>query len=430
MQSTTTPAETDSRIEDIQSPGLGAKGSQLFPELVRARFRRFVREAGYGQPWGVPRDFAPRAWQEQHKRPRQARGDGGDAESDAAGVDRSVRELMGQFEDTVGEISSVHWCTTTPSAVALTVRRRPFLRVFSRDPEYRLHRASDWLTPEHAPVSELLHHCDALAIKVGQVLHGTTEKIAMQWLFSTEAYLLGLIEQRQQVLVAARPDANGRAAGQEHPQPATRSASRAKAESPLMLHARNEVLEIEKYYDRAANKSARLVYLRGMIAGLVLMAALLASAAWLVDHIFEVVKPQETPTRLFFAACMGGAVGAVISVLRRMKQDDFKLDYEVGHWQSFWLGSFRPFIGAAFGLTVYFAIKSGLVQLPTPAGGQEFYFVVLLAFAAGFSERWTQVVMGSAERTVEAAIGGADATPAPAQRPPATPQTPTSAAVQ
>jgi hypothetical protein len=410
MQSTTTPAATEGLVEGPQAQD--GKGAQLFPELVRTRFRRFIRDAGYGEPWGVPRDFAPRAWQDLHKRSRHGAHCGCDASSFE--IDRCVHELMDRFEDTVGEISSVHWCTTTPSAVALTVRQRPLLKVFRRDPEYRLHRASDWLTYDHAPVSELLHHCDALAIKVGQVLRGTTEKIAMQWLFSTEAYLMGMIEQRQQVLVPARSNGHARATAEAPARPNGRSTARARVESPLMTHARKEVLEIEKYYDRAANKSARLVYLRGMISGVVLLAVLLGSAAWLVDNIFGVVRPHEASTRLFFAACMGGAVGAVISVLRRMKQDDFKLDYEVGRWQSFWLGTFRPFIGAAFGLTLYFAIESGLLQLPRPGGGHEFYFVVLLAFAAGFSERWTQVVMGSAERTVEAAIGGGQAAPYPA----------------
>jgi hypothetical protein len=48
------------------------------------------------------------------------------------------------------------------------------------------------------------------------------------------------------------------------------------------------------------------------------------------------------------------------------REEGFRLDYEVGRNQSFRLGSFRPFIGAVFGLFIYFALESDLLQLAVP----------------------------------------------------------------
>ena len=94
----------------------------------------------------------------------------------------------------------------------------------------------------------------------------------------------------------------------------------------------------------------------------------------------------------------------------RMRRDEgFTLDYEVGRSQSFRLGSFRPFLGAVFGLVIYFALESGLLQIAVPdsnaatdATDVSLYFLAFIAFVAGFSERLAQVVLGKAERTVAA----------------------------
>jgi len=48
--------------------------------------------------------------------------------------------------------------------------------------------------------------------------------------------------------------------------------------------------------------------------------------------------------------------------------------------------------------------QTSLVQLDP--GVKTFPFFVVVAFLAGFSERWAQVVLGGAEQTVRASIGG------------------------
>ena len=104
-------------------------------------------------------------------------------------------DVLKSFQADEGEMLHVYWATKRPSAVALTLKRRSRLaRMFSdHDESIRLHRVTDWLARE-SRVADLLHHCDTLAIKVSEVLRGTSERIAMQWIYAVESHLLGFIE--------------------------------------------------------------------------------------------------------------------------------------------------------------------------------------------------------------------------------------------
>jgi hypothetical protein len=73
------------------------------------------------------------------------------------------------------------------------------------------------------------------------------------------------------------------------------------------------------------------------------------------------------------------------------------------------IGSFRPIIGAVFGVVVYFALKSDLITLKT-SSGQTDYFYATIAFVAGFSERRARILLGGAERM----LGGSGGEDAPA----------------
>ena len=135
-------------------------------------------------------------------------------------------------------------------------------------------------------------------------------------------------------------------------------------DSVVAEHA-EELKRIERYYDRAASKSVRLVYFLGMLVGIFLLAALgLAISAIL--GISTELNLRSTPTQNFFASYGAGAVGALVSVMLRMRPDTrsgFSVDYEVGRGPIFWLGAFRPVIGAIFASAVYFALESDFIQL-------------------------------------------------------------------
>jgi len=138
-----------------------------------------------------------------------------------------------------------------------------------------------------------------------------------------------------------------------------------------------------------------------------LLALAVAGALWATGWFaHQHAGGMET----FFICYVAGGLGAIISVLMRMSSNSFKVDYEVGRATIRRLGSFRPFIGAVFGVAVYFLIKSGIprVQLP-PDKTAAFFFFAIVAFLSGFNERWTNVLFGKAERTIAASLGASAA---------------------
>lgn len=320
-------------------------GSVCFPELVRAHFN----------------------WDRS-----------GQTDSD---LERSYRDKLREFEALEGEVSNVYWATRRPSAIALTMKARGPIATFLSDNDsvIRLHRATDWLARERR-IADLMHHCDTLAIKVSQVLRGTSERIAMQWIYTVESHLLGFVERTQ-----------GRAT---------------KTELDAVVSSQEqELLQIERYYSRAGEKAARIVYFWGMMLGVVvvalfglLLAALLWSTGWFAHR-------HAVGLENFFICFVSGGLGAIVSVLMRMSSNKFPVDYEVGRSTIRRLGSFRPFIGAIFGVAVYFLIRSGIPQVQLPAENRAFFYFAIVAFLAGFNERWTNVLFGKAERTIAASIG-------------------------
>lgn len=366
-ETVSTPLAEPLTADEPEAPGSQA-GALLFPEVVLAHYRWLSSALNGG------------------------------ADDETA---RTYRRKVEQFQDGEGEILGAYWCVSRPSAVALTIRRSRLLWKLMGvgDDTIRLHRASDWSTAEEARIAELLHYCDTLAVKVGEVLRGTPQRIAMEWIFAQESYLLGFLERRK--------------------------AGGADNVGEVIKQGKRELLEIEKYYERAGNKAARIVYFWGMMSGVLFVAAAGAILAALLHWVFGAIDPDAASTRNFFASYAAGAIGSIVSVLTRMKSESgFTLDYEVGRGASFRLGSFRPFLGAIFGVAIYFALQSDLVQFEPPDGKDSFYFFTLLAFLAGFSERWTRVMLGSAERTIEATLDGGEkpGEPPPPSSPPDGPQ--------
>jgi hypothetical protein len=105
--------------------------------------------------------------------------------------------------------------------------------------------------------------------------------------------------------------------------------------------------------------------------------------------------------------CTGaGAVGALVSVLSRMTSggDRFSIDFEVGRPLLRRLGLYKPIVGSVFGVALYFLLASGLL-MTRPPDGNRMDFYAIIAFFAGFSERFTGVIFGSAQRLVSGEAG-------------------------
>jgi hypothetical protein len=136
----------------------------------------------------------------------------------------------------------------------------------------------------------------------------------------------------------------------------------------------------EAYFVQSAQRTARLEYLIGMIPGL-LLAALVASLIWILDLV-----PRDLSI-----AFIGGALGALVSVMSRLTSGKLTLNHEYGKATLRILGGMRPFVGALFGVALYVLIAGALIPMEVPGDPEEQrFFFAGLGFLAGFSERWAQ----------------------------------------
>jgi hypothetical protein len=157
------------------------------------------------------------------------------------------------------------------------------------------------------------------------------------------------------------------------------------AAAATLEQERKALDEIEAYYCQAANGQAQLIYFGGIAAVTLVLAAV--AVTWLTIT-------WATPV----AALVAGAVGAVVSVIQRINSGTFELDYDVGRPYAFFLGGLRPLIGGAFGMAITFAFDGGLLHIPVAAAASTHdrrLALLVLAFVAGFSERWAQDTLTS-----------------------------------
>ena len=317
--------------------------------------------------------FADLAWNHFHWEHKRLHGSARDEE--AAGRYRDTRAA---FEARHGEIVSEYWSVSQPSGVALTRRRAPLLLRPLVDDMRRFHRATDWVTRDVPAIADVLFACETLAIKVTEVLRYTSESVAMRRILAVASELLGHID---------------RADGKPGTERAQTVADRQQA----------ELAEIEDYYRRAGVRIGRMVYTQGMLIGLFVMATL-AIAAVVLLWLLDIVAWNHALKTLVVAYALG-SIGAFVSVLQRMSGEKFQVHYDLGKRNLYMLGSYRPVLGAVFGVFTYFVLASGLLQTTRPGGKEDFYYYGALAFVAGFSERFTRVLIKEASGVV----GGADA---------------------
>jgi hypothetical protein len=176
------------------------------------------------------------------------------------------------------------------------------------------------------------------------------------------------------------------------------------ATAAALRQERAAIDEAEAYYQDAANGQAQMVYFGGMAAVAILLS--IVAAIWLAIS-------WATPV----AALIAGAIGAVVSVIQRINNGKFTLDYDIGGPYAFFLGGLRPLIGGTFAMAISFAFNGGLLHLPVAANesvDSRRLGLLVLGFVAGFSERWAQDTLTSLLPGEREAPAPAPAAPAPA----------------
>jgi hypothetical protein len=271
--------------------------------------------------------------------------------------DRHYHEVRRDFERGRGEIVNEFWCSRLPSAVCLT--SQPGVK----GPKLGFHRASDWATDGRPEIAAELHRCDELATRAAQVLTGVRERICLHLVMASASHLLSLTD--------APPDA--------------------KPTSIALEQERKSLDSAELYYHEAAAGQAQVVYFGGMAISMILIAAFALLGGFLLP--LPNIDDRE------FYGCLGaGAVGAVVSVMQRVNAGRFDLEYDVGRGYVRFLGALRPAMGAIFGLAIYFAINGGILNLfalPKDGTTSRLFALLVVAFLAGFSERWAQDTLTS-----------------------------------
>jgi hypothetical protein len=309
---------------------------------------------------------------------RKAVGDGSTAgPAERAQADVLYHAALAKFEEEHGEIVSAYWCAQHESAVALTAGRPRtgwLRRLLSVAPKF--HRVSDWATKDDPEIAHLLHQCDELAIRSTEVLRGRARRICIQLVMTSACHLLSLVD-------------------------AGRSKSNPDAHRVAVAAEKRGLAEVADDYRQAANGDAQLIYFGGMAVGVALLALLYVGGGAGILRVREDVQDAT-----IIGCLVAGALGAVVSVIARVNSGSFDLDADVARGYTLFLGALRPLIGSIFGVLTYFAVTSGFVEVfkVPPDGLKQFYFLCVIAFGAGFSERWAQ-------DTLTGGLGGASRKP-------------------
>jgi hypothetical protein len=224
--------------------------------------------------------------------------------------------------------------------------------------------------PADLKAKELLFKCLKLHNRATEFLQPKPRKISMRTIFGVIAALLSALDSRQAATgVAQLTDAEARC-------------------------LEGELERAESYIDRSIQRTAQLEYFAGMLwSGIVLLILFAAAGA------FAVIAPDVPVMKhQLVLAALAGAFGAVVSVLQRMASGRLRLAAEDGPRTIRILGTIRPVLGAILGVLLVVLLTGDLT--PFSRKGVEVnalpFYIVGLAFIAGFSERFAQDMLSGA----------------------------------
>jgi hypothetical protein len=284
-------------------------------------------------------------------------------------TDAEYERIRRLFEAEHGKIVDDYWPDRKHTGIALCCKKKGR---WGRE-HWSLHRSMGDLAAGRPAFSSLLLHTARESVRASNVLSGMTQRIAVANLFALNRDIMASLDSEKPVRAAP-------AAFQRN------------------------LRDINRYAGEAGARQAQVIYLKGLVIGLLVLVALAPLAGLLLP-------PAAVPgsdASLFAGCLVAGAFGATMSVLIRMSSGKFDVNHEVGRGYVTNLGFARPYIGAIFALLLYFASEGGLLhQVQVPEGSQgKFAFFVAAGFVIGFSERFAKEIVRTAESGAGPNAGG------------------------
>jgi hypothetical protein len=309
-------------------------------------------------------------------------------------LEEGFRDRRRKFERRNGQILDAYWSVRDASAVALTIRRKPSRWRPDAELIPRFHRATDWATRDEPEIAEALDDCETLAVKAEEILRGASEVIALRRIYAVASHVLGYVDRER----GRQPGAEDRS---------NRDEILKSPRKAFVARQREELESIDRFYNRAGNRQARIVFFWGMAYGLMallLLTGLAVALIWAIDSL-DGATGHWAELQLFMISVVAGAFGAVLSVLSRMASltGKFDLDHEVGRKSVRWLGVYRPLVGGIFGVATFLVLSSGILQTESPGAGKDFAYYGTLALFSGFFERFMKLAPGGVPAPLEEA---------------------------
>jgi hypothetical protein len=279
-----------------------------------------------------------------------------------AAAERRWQETRTTFEDEHGKIVDDYWSKRQAAGLALCCKRRSGGRL-----EWSMHRAMGDLATAHPGYSPVLLRIARHSVRAQSLLRGMTQRMATANLFALSRDIMASLESKG-------------------------------GDNAALNTYRRDLDYITHFTGEAGKRAARVVYVKGLLCGLVALVVLAPVLA-------SLVTVPEIDYTLLVGCMIAGALGAVMSVLIRLSGDSLDVDHQFGRDYLMSLAAVRPFIGAVFSLLIYFTFQADLLQqvkVPESGSGQ-FAFYITAAFLIGFSERFAKQIV----RTAETGAGGA-----------------------
>jgi hypothetical protein len=137
----------------------------------------------------------------------------------------------------------------------------------------------------------------------------------------------------------------------------------------------------------------------------IVLGLLISLAGAVVLSLFvdtsQVARVVSIPSETFIAAIIFGTLGSSLSIMLRFNEHRSK-SRNIPGVDLFVIGLSKPIIGAVFALVLFAIYKAGILSLyKVDDPEREVYFLIVLFFLAGFSERFVRDILSKFEREEE-----------------------------